>query len=248
MDKQLHDVIKSIAAAVPTHDGAPLVVGLAGSVAAGKSTLAAKLAEGWRDLGRRVEVVSTDGFLHPNKILQERGLVLRKGFPESYDHHAFSAFLDAVRGGGKGGGKDGGRVVVPTYSHQTYDVSSDAGREIAPSDILVVEGINALQPVFTAGKLDISIYLDALETDLFHWYYERGTRLREAAKYDPTSFFVRYLNLSNAEWDAQLKAFWNDINLPNLHQHIAPTRQLAGYVMHKTRDHTVSLVQRPSAN
>ncbi|MCA3043602.1 MAG: hypothetical protein ING51_11365, partial [Rhodocyclaceae bacterium] len=156
------------------------------------------------------------------------------------------AFLDAVRGGGKGGGKDGGRVVVPTYSHQTYDVSSDAGREIAPSDILVVEGINALQPVFTAGKLDIAIYLDALETDLFHWYYERGSRLREAAKLDPTSFFVRYLSLSDAEWDVQLRAFWNDINLPNLHQHIAPTRQLAGYVMHKTQDHTLSVVQAPS--
>jgi type I pantothenate kinase len=244
MDQQLHNVIKSIAAAVPAHDGAPLVVGLAGSVAAGKSTLAAKLAEGWRALGRRVEVVSTDGFLHPNKILQERGLLLRKGFPESYDHHAFSLFLDAVRGDGK----DGGKFVVPTYSHQTYDVSFGAGREIAPSDILVVEGINALQSVFTAGKLDISIYLDALETDLFHWYYERGSRLREAAKLDPTSFFVRYLSLSDAEWDVQLRAFWNDINLPNLHQHIAPTRHLAGYVMHKTRDHTLSVVRTPSLN
>ncbi|MCA2998125.1 MAG: type I pantothenate kinase [Burkholderiales bacterium] len=244
MDQQLHDVIKSIAAAVPTHGGTPLVVGLAGSVAAGKSTLAGKLADGWRDLGRRVEVVSTDGFLHPNRILQKRGLLLRKGFPESYDHHAFSAFLDAVWRDGKHGGK----VVVPTYSHQTYDVSFDAGREIAPSDILVVEGINALQPAFTAGKLDISIYLDAVETDLFDWYYERGTRLREAAKYDPTSFFVRYLSLSDAEWDAQLKAFWNDINLPNLYQHIAPTRQLADYVLHKTRGHTLSVVRTPSSS
>jgi type I pantothenate kinase len=248
MDTNLHDVINSMAAAEPAHSGAPLVVGLAGSVAAGKSTLAAKLAEGWRNMGRRVEVVSTDGFLHPNRILQERGLLLRKGFPESYDQHAFGLFLDAVRRDGKRGGKDSGKVVVPTYSHQTYDVSFDAAREIAPSDILVVEGINALQPVFTAGKLDISIYLDALEADLFHWYYERGSRLREAAKHDPTSFFVRYLNLSDAEWDAQLKAFWNDINLPNLHQHIAPTRTFAGYVMHKTRDHVLSVVQTPSVN
>ncbi len=247
METQLHDVIKSIAATAPSRDSAPLVVGLAGSVAAGKSTLAATLAQGWRDLGRRVEVVSTDGFLYPNKILQERGLLLRKGFPESYDHHAFGLFLAAVRGDGDAN-QDRRTILVPTYSHQTYDVSFEAGREIVPSDILVVEGINALQPVFTAGKLDVSIYLDALEADLFHWYYERGLRLREAAKLDPTSFFVRYLNLSDAEWDVQLKAFWNDINLPNLHQHIAPTRQLARYILHKTRDHTLRVVQTPSLN
>lgn len=243
MDIQLNHVIEAIAAATPARAGTPLVVGLAGSVAAGKSTLAALLATGWRGLGRRVEVVSTDGFLYPNKILQERGLSLRKGFPESYDRLAFGQFLDASR---QDGGDSRG-IYVPTYSHQTYDVSHDAKRKIAPSDILVVEGINALQPFFTAGRLDVSIYLDALEADLFHWYYQRGSRLREAAKSDPTSYFVRYLNLSDTEWDAQLKAFWNDVNLPNLQQHIAPTRELAGYAMHKTRDHTLRVVQTPSS-
>lgn len=244
MDKHLNQVIEAIAATAPSRDGAPLVVGLAGSVAAGKSTLAARLAEGWRNMGRRVEVVSTDGFLYPNDVLQARGLQLRKGFPESYDSAAFTAFLDVARGGGVGRGGSSG-LFVPVYSHQTYDVSRETRREIAPSDILVVEGINALQSAFTAGRLDVPVYLDAVEADLFHWYYERGSRLREAAKTDPTSFFVRYLGLSDAEWDAQLRLFWNDINLPNLQMHIAPTKMYADYVFEKARDHTLSVVHVP---
>ena len=153
-------------------------MGLAGSVAAGKSTLAGQLATAWRDQGKRVEVVSTDGFLFSNTVLEARGLLTRKGFPESYDSASFSAFLDAVR--------QNKPARVPVYSHQTYDILQQR-RQIQPVDIMIVEGINALQPVFTAGRLDFAIYLDAAEIDLFHWYHERAMRLREGAKTDSSS-------------------------------------------------------------
>jgi type I pantothenate kinase len=218
--------------------GRPLIVGLAGSVAAGKTTLAKQMATAWQAKGTQVEVVSTDGFLHPNAELSERGLLLRKGFPESYDAARLAAFLDDIRAGRP--------TSVPIYSHQTYDVLSN-GRELAPADVVIVEGINALQPVFTAGKLDGAIYLDAAEDDLFHWYYERGNRLREAARADPTSFFVRYLALSDAEWDAQLRKFWVDINLPNLHSHIAPSRTEAHFHLVKQRDHQIVLLPKIAA-
>ena len=214
--------------------GAPYIVGLAGSVAAGKSTLALRLATDWRAAGRRVEIVSTDGFLYPNATLIERHLLVRKGFPESYDATAFAAFLAAMR--------DGKPAAVPIYSHQTYDVLEAAPRDVPAADIVIVEGINALQPTFTARKLDVAIYLDATEGDLFRWYYARGMQLREAAKVDPTSYFVRYLALSEAAWDKQLRAFWEEINLPNLRLHILPTRALADFVLRKNSDHAITVV------
>jgi type I pantothenate kinase len=219
--------------------GRPLLIGLAGSVAAGKTTLAKQMATAWQAQGARVEVVSTDGFLHPNSVLSERGLLLRKGFPESYDAAGFAEFLAAVKTR-----HTEQRISVPIYSHQTYDVLSN-GRVLMPADVIIVEGINALQPAFTAGKLDGAIYLDAAEDDLFHWYYERGSRLRDAARADPSSFFVRYLALSDEEWDQQLRKFWFEINLLNLHAHIAPSRSEAQFHLMKQRDHQISLLRAP---
>nr|WP_309695729.1 hypothetical protein [Armatimonas sp.] len=207
------------------------LIGLAGSVAAGKSTLAAQMAERERAAGKTVEVVSTDGFLLPNAILEAHGLLTRKGFPESYDAQAFTAFLDALR--------NGQPTRVPIYSHQTYDILPEAQREIPTPDLVIIEGINALQPAFTEGKLDYRIYLHAEEADLFRWYHERLVRLRDAAFTDPLSYFTRFLKLSHEEWETYIKTIWETINLPNLHAHILPTKALADEVLVKGADHKI---------
>ena len=207
------------------------LIGLAGSVAAGKSTLAAQLAETERASGKTVEIVSTDGFLFPNAELERRGILGRKGFPESYDAAAFTAFLDALRSGEP--------ATVPIYSHQTYDILPDEHRKVTHPDLVIVEGINALQPAFTAGKLDHKIYLHAEEPDLFRWYKERLVRLRDTARTAPDSYFTRFLELSEAAWEERIKTIWETINLPNLHEHILPTRDLADEVRVKGSDHAL---------
>lgn len=212
------------------------LVGLAGSVAAGKSTLAVQLAQKEQALGKTVEVVSTDGFLYPNAELERRGLLARKGFPESYDGAAFADFLDALRAGKS--------AKVPIYSHQTYDIQSDKQLEIPPSDLVIIEGINALQPDFTAGKLDYKLYLHAEESDLFRWYRERLLRLRHEAKSDPQSYFERFLEFTEAQWEARIKTIWETVNLPNLREHILPTRDLADEVLVKGPDH--AMLSQPS--
>jgi type I pantothenate kinase len=212
------------------------LIGLAGSVAAGKSTLAAELAQKERALGKSVEVVSTDGFLFPNAELERRGILGRKGFPESYDAAAFTVFLDALRSGVP--------AMVPIYSHQTYDILPGEHREITHPEVMIVEGINALQQVFTAGKLDYKIYLHAEEEDLFHWYRERLLRLRREAKTNPSSYFVRFLEFTDAQWEARIRSIWETVNLPNLREHILPTRDLADEVLVKGPDHV--LMTQPS--
>ena len=208
----------------------PFVIGLAGSVAAGKSTAAAQLAAHWRADGRKVDVVSTDGFLLPNAALEALGLLQRKGFPESYDAPALHAFLDAVRSGAP--------ARVPLYSHQIYDVLPGAGKTITKPEIVIVEGINALQPVFTEGRLDARVYIHAQEEDLFRWYQERLVELRDAARSDPSSYFVRFLPLTQEDWQARVKTIWEAVNLPNLHEHIAPSMAHANWVWEKGPDHT----------
>ena len=212
------------------------LVGLAGSVAAGKSTLAAQLAQKEQALGKTVEVVSTDGFLYPNAELERRGLLARKGFPESYDGAAFADFLDALRAGKS--------AKVPIYSHQTYDINPDKQREIPHSDLVIIEGINALQPFFTEDKLDHKIYLHAEESDLFAWYRERLLRLRAEAHTDPASYFTRFLELSDAAWEDRIQTIWETVNLPNLREHILPTRDLADEVLVKGPDH--AMLSQPS--
>jgi type I pantothenate kinase len=210
-----------------------VLVGLAGSVAAGKSTLAAQLAQQERAAGKSVAVVSTDGFLLPNATLEARGLLARKGFPESYDAAAFTSFLDALRAGVS--------AHVPVYSHQIYDILPGAPQELIPPALVIIEGINALQPQFTDGKLDFRLYLHADESDLFRWYSERLIRLRDAARIDPSSYFTRFLALSETEWNARIRTIWESVNLPNLHEHILPTRALADQVLVKAADHSLSL-------
>lgn len=207
------------------------LIGLAGSVAAGKSTLAAQLAETERATGKTVEVVSTDGFLLPNAELERRGLLGRKGFPESYDAGAFTAFLDALRSGEP--------AHVPVYSHQTYDILPETHRTLHQPELVIVEGINALQPAFTAGKLDRRLYLHAEESDLFRWYRERLLRLRDAARTDSSSYFTRFLALTDTEWEARIQTIWESVNLPNLHEHILPTKALADTVLIKGPDHRI---------
>ena len=205
------------------------LIGLAGSVAAGKSTLAAQLAERERAAGKTVEVVSTDGFLLPNAELERRGLLGRKGFPESYDAAAFTAFLDALRSGEP--------ATVPIYSHQTYDILPGQQRELLRPELVIVEGINALQPIFTDGKLDHKIYLHAEEADLFRWYRERLVRLRNDARTDSASYFTRFLELSEASWEERIRTIWETVNLPNLREHILPTKPLADEILVKGPDH-----------
>lgn len=215
----------------------PYLLGLAGSVAAGKSTAAAQLAEHWQAKGRKVAVVSTDGFLLPNAVLEARGLLGRKGFPESYNAAALQAFLDSLR--------TSQPAFAPVYSHQTYDVLPGRGQAITEPDVVIIEGINALQPVFTEGRLDARVYLDADETDLFRWYRERLIRLRESARTDPQSYFVRFLPLTDAAWEQRIATIWQTINLPNLQEHIAPSRVFADWIWEKGPDHALRALYAP---
>lgn len=213
------------------------LIGLAGSVAAGKSTLAAELADRWRSQGQRVAVVSTDGFLLPNAVLEAHGLLRRKGFPESYDAAALQAFLHALRRGQP--------ALAPHYSHQTYDIVPGQFHEISGIDQVLIEGVNALQPAFTAGLLDVRLYLHADEADLFAWYRARLLRLRDAAQSDPDSYFTRFLALSETQWEARIRAVWEEINLPNLREHIAPSQAHADWVFEKAPDHSVQRLYAP---
>jgi type I pantothenate kinase len=226
----------------------PFVIGVAGSVAVGKSTtsrILQALLQRWPS-SPRVTLVTTDGFLFPNSVLEERGLMDRKGFPESFDRLHFISFLAAVKSGRK-------RVKAPVYSHFIYDVEPDKFIVVDQPDILIVEGLNILQPgalpktgkpiLFASDFLDFSVYIHAEETHLRKWFLERFKRLRDTAFRDPESFFHKFSKMAEKEAVALALDVWDTINKPNLEDNILPTRGRADLVLTKAEDHSIEMVQ-----
>ena len=219
----------------------PFVIGVAGSVAVGKSTISrvlqALLAR-WPH-HPKVELVTTDGFLYPNSVLEKRGLMARKGCPESYDRRSLLGFVARVKAGEN-------HLEVPVYSHILYDIV-DEHRVISQPDILILEGLNVLQAghtgAFVSDYFDFSIFVDAAEPDIKGWYIERFLTLKETAFNQPDAFFRRYADLSNDEAVSTAGDIWDTINAVNLNDNILPTRERASLILEKDADHNVSRVR-----
>lgn len=225
----------------------PYIIGVAGSVAVGKSTTARvlkALLSRWPNTPK-VELVTTDGFLMPNAELERRGLMQRKGFPESYDGSAILRFLSDVKAGKPA-------VTAPVYSHLVYDVMPGETVTVERPDILILEGLNVLQPSrmpkdgkvipFVSDYFDFSVYLDADEVDLHRWYVDRFMTLRQTAFRDPRSFFRKYAEIPEEEALAIAERLWGGINLPNLQENILPTRQRASLILTKGANHRIQQV------
>jgi type I pantothenate kinase len=225
----------------------PYIIGVAGSVAVGKSTTArvlkALLAR-WPNTPK-VDLVTTDGFLLANEELTRLGLMERKGFPESYDTSGLLHFLADIKAGKR-------RVKAPLYSHLTYDVVAGEYTVVDRPDLLIVEGLNVLQPArlpkdgkaipFVSDYFDFSIYLDADEADLNQWYVDRFLKLRQTAFRDPKSYFHRYANFSAEQAVTEAEGLWHRINLLNLRENIVPTRQRASLILRKDASHRIEQV------
>jgi type I pantothenate kinase len=225
----------------------PYIIGVAGSVAVGKSTTArvlkALLAR-WPNMPR-VDLLTTDGFLYPNAVLEREGLMEKKGFPESYDLPTLLQFLTDVKAGRS-------PVRAPVYSHLSYDVMSNEWVEVDRPDILIVEGLNVLQTgrppkdgkviPYVSDFFDFSVYIDAPEDVLLRWYVDRFLTLRGTAFRNPKSYFHRYSQLSDEEAVKTATSIWRRINLVNLHENIQPTRRRADLILRKGESHLVEEV------
>ncbi|WP_375385868.1 type I pantothenate kinase [uncultured Microbacterium sp.] len=221
----------------------PFVVAVAGSVAVGKSTIARLLRElmsRWPDTPR-VELVTTDGFLYPNAELERRGIMDRKGFPESYDRRALLSFLTEVKSGAP-------EVHAPFYSHMKYDIVPDAHVTVRRPDVVIIEGLNVLAPppapndVAVSELFDFSIYVDAATDHIAAWFVDRFLALQRGAFNNPSSFFNVFAHLSEDEAVQTALGYWTDINLPNLEENVLPTRHRATLVLQKAADHAVQRV------
>ena len=219
----------------------PFVIGIAGSVAVGKPTTARllrTLLARWPD-HPRVDLVTTDGFLYPRDELVRRGIMHRKGFPESYDRRALLRFVTEVKSGAE-------EVSAPVYSHLAYDIVPGEEQVVRSPDILIIEGLNVLQPgqrLTVSDLFDFSIYVDAHTEDIERWYVERFLELRRTAFADPASHFHHFAALPDDEARAEARHLWRTINEPNLVQNIRPTRPRATLVLRKDADHAINRVR-----
>ena len=238
-----------VSAAVAAHRGGRPgtgLVGLTGGVAAGKTTTAGALAAVLGDdHGLSSETLSTDGFLWPNAELERRGLTARKGYPETYDYQGLLAAVAALASGDR-------RVEVPVYDHLAYDVLAGQVMVVGAADVVIVEGLNVLQAPpsgdggWVADRLDLGIYVDAAEADLRSWYHQRVTRLRAEATGDGSSFYDAFSALDDDAFSAVADQVWELVNLPNLVDHIEPSRDRADVVVVKASDHSVHEVRAAS--
>lgn len=226
----------------------PFIIGVAGSVSVGKSTTARvleALISRWKE-NSKVALITTDGFLYPNAILEEKGLMLKKGFPQSYDIHRLLQFVSDVKSGKP-------EVKAPKYSHLIYDVIPNEYEIIKQPDILIIEGLNVLQSgmdypkskprVFVSDYLNFSIYVDAEEDMLEQWYVSRFMKFRNGAFTDPKSYFYSFTQLTDANAINMAKSIWREINRKNLRKNILPTRERASLILHKSEDHKVDYVR-----
>jgi len=239
--QRLHRVTETFLGNLPAQT--PYVIGIAGSVAAGKSTTARILQAvltRWPS-HPRVDLVTTDGFLFPNAVLQSRGLMKRKGFPESYDLRRLVRFVGELKSGHS-------PLRAPVYSHLRYDLVPGFEQTVIDPDIVIIEGLTVLQtgagePVFVSDYFDFSIYVDASREDLRHWYVERFLKLRETVFQDPESYFHRYSSLSEEDARELALKIWTETNERNLHENIEPTRERARLILEKSPSHSVGRVR-----
>lgn len=226
----------------------PFIIGVAGSVSVGKSTssrLLQALLSRW-ELNTKVALITTDGFLYPNAVLEEKGLILKKGFPQSYDIHRLLQFVSDIKSGKP-------EVRAPKYSHEIYDIIPDDYEIISQPDILILEGLNVLQSgmdyprdkprVFVSDYLNFSIYVDAEEENLEDWYISRFMNYRSMAKNSPDSYFYNFAVLPNAEAKKIAQSVWREINRKNLRKNILPTRERASLILHKGENHKIDYVR-----